>query len=354
MLRPRTCIVLFAAFALLSQGFSQTVVQGEPFGYVKVNITAGTGTSKRNSLVSIPLLDEVNISGRSVGRITGLTATTITSSGAGWTPGQLSTAATPHLIEITSGSAKGRMILLSTTASNTTDTVTIHPDEILRVVDLTTLGITAGAENGSTFRIRPVDTLSSFFGTPATTRVQGGTSANNADTVTFLVNGSATTYFYSTSANRWTRPAFGSPDASHVPIPPYAGVQYARIANTPLEFIVTGKVPSGEREVSIRASGTTLLSPFWPVTQTLSSLALQNTPNWATGTNSSSADTVVLTAGGSVNTFFHDGFNWRRVAFGSPIANTNQVPVGAALMINRRGGATTFNTYEHAAPYSLQ
>ena len=334
----------------------ETSVQGEPFGYVKINITAGAGTSKKTTLVSIPLLEEADINGSATGRITGLTATTISSTGAGWTAGELSVAATPHLIEITSGAAKGRMLLISTTAANTADTVTLAGEEATRVGDLTNLGIITGAENGDTYRIRPVDTLSSFFGTPESTLVLGGSIANNADTITIVSNGTAGTYFYNTGVSpaRWSRVALGSPDASNTPIPPYAGVQYARLANTPLEFIVTGKVPSGERQVSVKNFGTTLLAPFWPVGQTLGSLAIQNTPNWVAGASASVADTLVLSAGGSINTFFFDGTNWRRVALGSPLANTNAVPVGASVMINKKGSAAGFAAYEHAAPYNLQ
>jgi hypothetical protein len=355
MRRPRVFLAVFCALALTNQGYTQTTVQGEPFGYVKINITAGAGTAKRTTLLSVPLLDEASITGNASGRITDLTSTTITAAGAGWTAGELSAAATPHLIEITSGAAKGRMLLISTTAANTADTVTLHPDEVARVGDLTNLGILTGAESGDTYRIRPVDTLSSFFGTPESTLVQGGTAANAADTITIVSNGSATTYFYNTSLSRWSRVALGSPDASNVPLPPYAGLQYARLPNTPLEFIVTGKVPSGEREVSIKNSGTTLLAPYWPVSQTLEGLALQNLPNWASGAAVASADTLVLsTPTGSVNTFFHDGSNWRRVGLGNPLANTNVVSVGASILINKKGSASGYASYEHAAPYDLQ
>lgn len=356
MFHPRGFLVALALLALAPQGFTQTTVQGEPFGYVKINITAGTGTSKKTTLLSIPLLEEAAISGQATGRITGVTATTISAAGAGWTAGQLSAIAAPYLLEITSGAAQGRMLLLSTTAESTADTVTIAAEEATRVGDLTNLGISAGLENGDTYRIRPVDTLSSFFGTPESTLVQGGTSANTADTITIVANGSSTTYFYKTGApGRWARVALGSPDASHIPIPPYAGVQYARIASTPLEFIVTGKVPSGQREVSIKNAGVTLLAPFWPVSQTLSDLAIQNTPNWGTGISASAADTVVLsTATGSVNTFFHDGRHWRRVALGSPLADSTTVPIGASIMINKKGNASGFASYEHLAPYNLQ
>ena len=353
---PFGATVLVFALAFSNAYSQSTTVQGEPFGYVKINITAGTGTSKKTSLVSIPLLEEASINGNATGRITGVTATTISASGAGWTAGQLSAAATPYLIEITSGAAQGRMLLVSTAAANTSDTVTIAPDEATRVGDLRNLGITTGVENGDTYRIRPVDTLSSFFGTPATTLIRGGTSASTADTISIVSNGQSTTYFYNTGVtpNRWSRVSLGSPDASNTPIPPYAGVQYARLANTALEFIVTGKVPSGQREVSVKNSGTTILSPYWPVSQTLAQLALQNTPNWLKGSSSGSADTVVLSSGGSLTTFFHDGTNWRRVALGSPSANSNSVPVGASIMINKKGSSGGYAAYENAAPYNLQ
>ena len=356
MVYPKKLLPVFCVVALSSQGFTQTTVQGEPFGYVKINITAGTGTSKKTSLVSIPLLEEASIDGNATGRITGVTATTISASGAGWTAGELSTAATPHLIEITSGTAKGRMLLISTATASTADTVTISPEEAARVGDLTNLGIVTGADNGDTYRIRPVDTLSSFFGTPESTLILGGASANAADTITIVGNGSSATYFYNTGVTpaRWSRVALGSPDASNTPIAPYAGVQYARLANTPLEFIVTGKVPSGDREVSIKNSGVTLLAPFWPVNQTLADLAIQNTPNWTSGATAAAADTVVLSSAGAVNTFFHDGTNWKRIALGSPLANTTVVPVGASIMINKKGSASGFAAYQHAAPYNLQ
>jgi hypothetical protein len=358
-MKPRRLLLPVVAFALIPFHASaqETTLQGEPFGYVKINITAGTGTSKKTTLVSIPLLEEAAINGSATGRITGLTATTITSTGAGWTAGELSAAASPHLIEITSGPAKGRMLLISTigTEANTADTVTLAAEERLRVGDLTNLGITAGAENGDTYRIRPVDTLSSFFGTPDSTLIQGGASPSSADTITIVSNGGANTYFYSTTLGRWTRVTLGNPDASNTPIPPYAGVQYARLATTPLEFIVTGKVPSGEREVSIKNSGTTLLAPFWPVSQTLAGLAIHTTPNWTEGNSATVADTISLTTStGSVNNYFYDGSNWRRVALGNPLASTTEVPVGASVLINKKGGASGYAAYKHSAPYNLQ
>jgi hypothetical protein len=331
-------------------------LQSEPFGYVKITIPAGTGTSKTTTLVSIPLLEEADIQGSATGRITAVGSNTITAAGVGWTPGQLSTAAAPHLVEITSGSLRGRMFLISSATANTADTVTVDPVETAQVSDLRNMQINAGAESGDTFKIRPVDTLSSFFGTPESSLIQGGSSAASADTVTLVVNGNATTYFYNTATTprRWSRVAFGNPDASHTPLLPYAGLQYGRLGATPLQFIVTGRVPSGQRQVGIKNSGPTILSPYWPVSQTLAGLALQNVPQWKTGSSAATADTVVVAATGGTSTFFHDGTNWRRVAFGNPLANTNTVPVGASLLLNRKGAAGGYSDYVQNAPYNIQ
>lgn len=355
MSNPRSLLVWACVISFNSQGFTQRAVTGEAFGYTKISISAGSGNSKKTSLISIPLIEDASVNGNSTGRITSVTSTTISDDAAGWTEGQLSTPSEPHLIEITSGEANGRMLLVSTSVANTANTVTIAPDEVARVGDLSNLGIVTGVETGDTYRIRAVDTLSSFFGTPESTLVKGGGAANSADTITVLNNGRAATYFYNTAVRpeRWTRVALGSPDASHTPILPYAGVQYGRIANTPLEFIVTGKVPSGERKVSLKNSGSTLLAPFWLSDQTLAQLEIQNTPNWRSGGSAAVADTITLSSGGSVSTFFHDGSIWKRVALGSPTANSNLVPVGTSILINKKGNNGGFGTYQHVSPYDL-
>jgi hypothetical protein len=334
----------------------ETALQSEPFGYVKVNITAGTGSAKRTTLVSIPLLEEAAINGATTGRITAVGSNTITAAGAGWTPGELSAAASPYLLEITSGDEAGRMLLLSTSTNsvNTTDTVTVDAAEIARVGDLRGLRITAGAENGHTYKIRPVDTLSSFFGTPDTTLVQGGTAAASADTIKLTVNGSVTTHFFNTSLGRWTTVTLGSPDASHVRIPPHAGLQYERLPSSPLNFIVTGRVPAGQRQVPVKNSGPTILSSYWPVGLTLADLGLQELSGWVTGSSTQTADTILMTSGGSAQTYFHDGSTWRRTGLGGGVADTASVPAGASILINKRGSAGGFTDYQQAAPYNIQ
>jgi uncharacterized protein (TIGR02597 family) len=345
--------VVAVAFVPLHASAQETTLQGEPFGYVKVNITPGTGTVKRSSYISIPLLEDANIIGGASGRITALTSNTITSAGAGWASGELSAPAEPYLIEITSGKAQGRFLMVSTAIPNTSDTLTIDAVESMRV-DLSSLEIAAGAEDGDTFKIRPVDTLKSFFGTPDSSRILGGSSVATADSVKLNVNGSTFTYYFNTNSGRWTGIGLGASDASNVRLPPYSGLQYERLSNAPLSFIVTGRVPSGRRMASIKASGTTIFAPHWPIPMTLGQLALQNVSGWLSGSSAAAADTLIMSSGGSTFTYYHNGTSWRSIGLGGGIADSTVVPVGASLLINRRGSAPGYTVYRQNAPYSFE
>lgn len=350
--------ILLSLFIAAPAAISQETATTEPVGFVTVGITAGTGQSKRNTLFSLPLLETETITGQVAGTITGLTANTISNASAEWGLGELSSAATPYLIQITKGLAEGRMFLISSSAStggaiagaaNTASQVTVSSLDSNQV-DLTTLGIAVGED---TYKIFACDTLSSFFGTPVTTGVQGGASTANADTIVAVLNGSSATYFYSTTNNRWSRVALGSPDASNVPLPPYYGIQYARLASAPLSFVVTGAVPTIGRQVAIKNSGPTLLAQYWPADSTLGSLGLQNLAGWRTGVSASAADTVVLTSAGSANTYFFNGSNWKRVALGSPNADDTVIFIGATISIIKKGTAAGYSTLTQTTPYTL-
>jgi hypothetical protein len=328
----------------------------DPVGFVTVGITAGTGTAKRNTLFSVPLMETESIGGQVAGTITGVTANTISNTNAGWTAGALSQPATPYLIQITSGAAEGRLFLISSSANtggaisgvaNTATTVTVSSTDTAQI-DLTSLGIVAGTD---TYKIYACDTLSSFFGTPATTGVQGGTAPANADTVVAVVNGTSSTYYYSTTSSRWVRAVLGNPDSSNVPLLPYYGVQYGRLANSALSFVVTGGVPTEPRKVAVKNSGTTIVSQFWPVSSTLGTSGLSSvvTP----GATAAAADTVVLTEGLATSTFFFNGTDWKKVVLGTPTANTNPIPIGASVQIIRKGTATGFSTLSQNVPYTL-
>jgi len=348
---------LLASSVLLTGANGQTTATTEPVGFVTVGITAGTGSAKKNTLFSVPLMETEEITGQVAGIITGVTANTISNSSAGWTAGALSQPATPFLIQITSGAAEGRLFLISSSANtggaiagtaNTGTTVSVSSIDTTQV-NLTTLGIVSGTD---TYKIFACDTLSSFFGTPATSGVQGGTAAASADTIVAVSNGVPSTYFYNTTSVKWVKVAFGSPDASNVPLLPYYGIQYSRLANTALSFVVTGQVPTQQREVAVKNSGTTVVSQFWPTDTTLGTSGLSSVVT--SGASVTLADTVILTANGVVSTYFYNGTNWKKVAFGTPDANTTVLAIGTSMQIVRKGSASGYTTLSQAVPYNLQ
>jgi hypothetical protein len=328
----------------LAENYTATT---DTVGFVTLNITTGTGSVRKSTLISAPLLDTASINGSVTGNITGVTATTMTCSTANWTAGALSQAAAPYLIQITSGNATGHMFLISTTTPNTSTTVTVNSDDQKTTPSLTALGIAAGAA----FKIIPCDTLSSFFGTPASTGFQGGTSAASADNVVMVVNGISSTYYYNTSLNRWAKNAIGNPDSSNVPIRPYAGMEYRRLSTAPLAFTVTGSVPSISRKTYIKNSGVTLLARYWPQDTTLSASGLKTNlaSIWTTGT-ATTGDTVTITSNGTSNTYYHNGTNW---VHSLSNANSDAVVIssGSSLMINQRGAAASSTILTETSPY---
>lgn len=347
---------VFASAVLLTGANGQTTATTDPVGYVTVSITAGTGTAKKNTLFSVPLMETEEITGQVAGTITGVTANTISNSNAGWTSGALSQPASPFLIQITSGAAEGRLFLISSSANiggaiagtaNTGTTVTVSSTDAAQV-NLTTLGIAAGTD---TYKIFACDTLSSFFGTPASSGVQGGTSSTTADTIVAVSNGVPSTYFYNTTSAKWVRASLGSPDASNVALLPYFGIQYSRLANTALSFVVTGQVPTQQREVAVKNSGTTIVSQFWPSDTTLGTSGLSTVVT--SGASATLADTVILTANGVASTYFYSGTNWKRVALGSPNADTTVLAIGTSIQIVRKGSASGYSTLTQAVPYNL-
>jgi hypothetical protein len=342
-------IASLASAVALPVSMAQTTATTDPVGFTTVSITAGTGTAKRNTFFSLPLLETLeNFSGNAAGTITGVGATTISDSSANWAAGALSQVASPYVIMITSGAAEGAMFLISSTSPNTSTSVTISSTDTAQVPNLANLGVASG----NTYKIFACDTLSSFFGVPSPTGISGGTSPSTADTILITVNGSASTYYYNTTLGRWTRVAFGNPSAANTPLLPYYGLQYQRLGSTALSFVTTGNVPTISRKVQVKNSGVTLLAQYWPTSSTLSSLGLQSMPGWASG-NAQTGDNVLVTTGGSTLTYYYDGTNWRRVAFGNPISNNVEIPIGSAVQLSKKGNSPGYATLAQIRPYSL-
>ena len=241
------------------------------------------------------------------------------------------------------------MLLISTTANNTASTVTINSEDVAAANgSISSLGIAVG----DSFKIIPCDTLLSFLGTPATTAIRGNGTADRADTVIMTANGASQTYFYNSTLARWTQNASGFADSSNVPIRPNAGIQYSRLGQTPLSLTVIGNVPTIARKAPVRNSGVTSLATFFPSNATLASLGLRNLSNWTTGPSAAVADTVTIISDGLTSTYYHNGTNWVKNAFGNPVSNSLVIPAGASILINQRGSDTQNSIFSQPLPYT--
>ena len=328
---------------------ASTTVATVPEGYVTLTVAAGTGAGVVPSVLAFPLQGTATASGQMVGVVTSVTASTITNANAGWTAGQLSQAATPYLLQFTSGKAVGRTFLLSTTTANTATTVTLDLTDSL-ATDLTTLGIT----NADTYQIIPADTLLSVLGTPATTGVLGGTNSNTCDLVTTLTTGGWIPYYYNTSTNHWTRASLPHSVGDNLVIRPDSGVIYNRYATTPLSFVLVGRVPSVTRQAAVSNSGISSISNSWPVDLTLGTSSIQNIPGWVTGTSSATADTVqVYSAATGWRSYYYNGTNWRSASKPYPLGDSISLPAGTLITIDKLGTASGQSILTQALPYSL-
>jgi hypothetical protein len=320
-----------------------------PQGYITLNVTAGTGSARNLSVLSFPLQEVGTLTGQMSGRLTGVTANTLSNSAAGWSAGALSAAATPYYIKLTSGSASGRIFLISTATANTATTVTIDSVDAA-TTDLTTLSIQTGA-SGDTYEICAADTILSALGTPATTSILDGSSAAAADQIQVYSPSSGWLSYYYNTTSGWVR--VGPPIASgNTVIRPDTAVLYNRLAATPLTFILMGRVPTVDRKATVANSGVTVLSNCWPLDSSLSNSNIRNLPGWVTGSSTTADYVQIFSAANGWRQFYHNGTNWLRV--GPPIVSDNEpIPAGAAVIITKRGSATGQAVLTQALPYSL-
>lgn len=361
----RHCMILAAALSLggtFASSLSAQSVSTRPVGAVTVAVAPSTnGTSYTVSQISAPLLASPLVPGPGVdpiaptgllrATVSSLTATTLTSSTAGWTVNQLNQVGYPIFVRILSGAASGRTLLIT---SNTVDTLTVDNQG----TDLTTLGMVVGA-SGDSYELVAGDTLLGLLGTPAD-GVIGGTSAqfaaNQVDKVSLNVGGSLFTYYYSTTNNRWTRSGSGA-SQNNVVISPQSGVSYQRISTAPLSLTVLGSVPVGPSKTQVSRLGVSILSRQFPTDTTLAGLAMDQVPGWkkanAGGVTVATSDRVMVKVGTSLFSYFYDATTstWKRSGSGADQGGV-LVSAGAGLRIQRSGTAGS-DTWNLAPNYTL-
>ena len=342
----RTLFPLFAIGALVVAAAAADVTS-ESVGFLEMAINPGTGGGRALTVLSFPLLTTTNITGATSGTIDAFTSTTLTCNSANWAAGELSQAATPKVILITSGAAVGRTFLISSTVANTPTALTLASSE---TADLTTLGIATGASADS-YRIFDCHTLSSLFGTPASFAFVGNANPDLADNVLLLINGVWNTYYFNTTLNRWTRRSLGSPDATNQAVKPEAAILFSSIGTTSLTLLATGSAPATTRSDVVSKSGLTFLGSPWPADVTLINSGIQQIPNWQANSNVNSADQVLLLVSGTWSTYWWTGANWRKKGLGSPISDTQTIPAGSGVILSKTTAAASESLLTQAPPY---
>ena len=346
---------LFAVLALAATPaflHAQTTNFSDPVGYVTTTIAASTASGVAKITPFSPvMLEAPSVVGATSGSISAVTSNTITIGSAGWTTNALS--AGQAYLQLTSGNQNG---LILRVVSNTADTATVDSVGL----DLSTTGIAAN----DTFNLVVGETLLSFFGagsaTPTENVVLGGTSSQfSSRAVDFVVALDTTrqlrTYYFDTTANQWRRSGSSS-DQGNIPIPPFSGLLYYRLANTPITLSQSGSVPTRPLRYIIPASGSVFLGRFFPQDGSLASYGLTNLPGWnntsQAGVTTTLADKfVTVDSTGQVRPFYSNGTNWLRSG-SSSAQNATAIPAGGAGYTIRTGsGAPQILTIP--LPYTL-
>lgn len=313
-----------------------------------MTITVGSGLSQH---VSLPLLHATVGSGAVRGRIDSVGTNSIVVPTAGWTAGAFSDAANPYYLRVLSGSAAGRLYMVTTTANTATQLNVFNEG-----ADLSQHGLTTGA-NGDVYELVLADTLLSLFGT---TTLQGGADPVSADNVQVWGGASWLVFYFNTTRGRWELNSdnAGSPSRNNFVLRPDRGIMIVRRAATPLNFVITGRVPDLAPKLAHLRPGFSSLSLGVPTAVTLGTLGLQTRAlGWQSGTPSTaavSADLIQVWGGASFLTFYFDSVNQRWQLLGET-SQTNRdtfaIQAGRPVMIRR--GAAANNVAESLVPMVL-
>jgi uncharacterized protein (TIGR02597 family) len=335
-------LALFASsFMFCDASFAQATAASDPVGFTTTTVLTG-----KTGALSLPLDNLPDFVGP-IDAASGVTASTIKSTGAGWGANAFAPFATnPHVVRLLTGTSKGRQFQI---ASHTADTLTLTTS-----VDLTTV-----IANGDRYEILKVHTLNTLFGA-------GAPGLSHTDAVTtdstlvdnIMIRGSAgwAVYYYDDVQGHWLRQAGGNTDRNNTALLSDQGFLLVRRSGTDYALTVTGGVPTTSLKTDLPANKTTSFPNRFPVATTLVGLNLHTLPAWIKDPNGASpnpdADDNVLIRGsaGWVSYFYaSDLGHWQRVAGGTTNRDSTAIDIGTSVLVVRRVG--TDITLDQPLPY---
>ena len=314
--------ISLASFSALS---AETVAYTPPLGGMSFTVHGGTITAPATTPIALPISDTPTAVGAKRARITAINASTVTTSGSGWTASALASAPFPYDVRLLQGTGTGARLAIT---ANTADTLTLSGR------DLSALGLNAGSD-GDTFELVPVDTLDSLF---AADTFLGGATAADADQL-HLAKSSRSTFFYDTAATRWTDTAAPTGNAGTTRLPPEGSISMERKGEA-LILRFVGAPAQTDVNVLVANSGPTYTHTGFPRSISLGDLALQtNLMGWVSHAAADQADLVGVAAGASWVFYFHNGANWQRSIGAATSRDDVVIPTGKPIQIFRRGSA---------------
>ncbi|MCM2275852.1 MAG: hypothetical protein NDI75_13770 [Candidatus Didemnitutus sp.] len=340
-------LFVLATLSLVSAAYAADVAYSPPVGGITVTLAgAVSGVPKVSTFTpAMRLTLGANFVGKGRGTLTGVTATTLADSTAGWAAAGLSQPATPYFIRIRSGAAAGTWWQVASTTASTDTTVTV----LNRGINPQAAGVAVGDQ----YEVVPGDTLQTLFSDIATSI--GGPNASTADVVRLHDGVGWREYFFNTTVGQWRQGSLPT-NNNNVAVRPDAGVVYIRRGAGNISFVMLGAVSDAQEKITIGATGVTPIGSVFPVGgRTLGSLNLQNTPGFVVRTGT-------LAAADKVSVF--DGVGWRSFHYlqsanqwreGSLPTNRNtfELPFNAAIVIERGTGASGATFATLLPPYTL-
>jgi len=331
------------AIALSISSLHGAEVYSVPQGVVAIEIPAATNaTTPSITPIGLSLFNPPVYSGA----VTAVTSNTITDSNAAF--GDLSTVGNQHYIKVTSGTAAGRLFLIS---SNTGTSLTVALGTPTVNVDATGIAVAAGDH----YQIIPADTLGSLFGEKESEVVlKTGSDANEADNVVIWDDEEGGyVAFFNDGENWFLAGGFPLPQNDRL-IPLDNGMLIVHRDTNPLSIFISGQVPSSVEKTQLPKR--TLISNRFPVDTTLKESKINEAPGWVSSTDFNVADTLAvwLAEDNGWVTYYHDGSNWFTPDFPVP-QDDAIIKSNSAVFILRAGdapvGSNSFMSQK--LPYSL-
>jgi uncharacterized protein (TIGR02597 family) len=335
-----------ASLALLlsmlpATGFSQA--NTPPVGVIVYTLISGTNTP-----LGVPIFGTAAFSGK----VSALTANTLTTTDATWTAGQFAQQGAPYFALMLSGGQTGRMFLIT---ANAASSVTLQVGAVSLTGDATTPGFSIAATDR--FEIFPGDTLATLFGDGSVNNpvlLQTGTSVFSADTVQVFNGVRWVSYFFNSTTNRWTNTSALAVSQNDVILHPDAGVMIGRRGST-TTIAISGRAPTTSLLTRIVGGAINSVAVRFPTDTTLGALNFSGPGTWVASDVPLLADRVNLFNGVKWIAYYKTvtGSIWKQVGGDDSDQSGRGIPAGSAVLIQKQGGATdSASFFSQALPYS--